>query len=137
MAGRYQRTPRTVTRGGTEVDIENVGPLLRAVNQHRDQLVEVVTRLPVTMDAMSYREFRTSLQNLCKEAGVRQNLCPHDLRRGGATALVQGGADRVEVHKLGRWRSNGVFEFAYVREDGDRQRAVTARLPLGCIPRET
>ncbi|GIM05331.1 hypothetical protein Vretimale_9800 [Volvox reticuliferus] len=136
-AGRYQRTPRTVTRGGTEVDIEDVGPLLRAVNQRRDQLVEVVTRLPITVDAMSYSEFRTSLQTLCKEAGVRHNLCPHDLRRGGATALVQGGADRVEVQKLGRWRSNGVFEFAYVREDGDRRRAVTARLPLGRIPRET
>ena len=74
--------------------------------------------LPATIQALPYGTFRATLRKLCETAGVRSDLCPHDLRRGGATALVQNGADRAEVQKLGLWKTNSVFEFAYVREDG-------------------
>ncbi|EFJ40000.1 hypothetical protein VOLCADRAFT_100252 [Volvox carteri f. nagariensis] len=71
---------------------------------------EVVAALPSTVEAMPFHKFRDMLWTLCTEAGVQ---------------------------KLGRWKSNTVFEFAYVREDGAWRRAVTAHIPLGYIPRNT
>ncbi|EFJ51476.1 hypothetical protein VOLCADRAFT_87823 [Volvox carteri f. nagariensis] len=118
-AGHYQQTPCTsVQRDGVEADTEDVGPLLRAVNVRRNCLEEVVAALPSTVEAMPYCKFRDTLRTLCYawRQGVRCDLCPHSLCCGGATALVQGGADRAEVQKLGRWKSNTVFEFVYVFE---------------------
>jgi hypothetical protein len=46
----------------------------------------------------------------------------------------QNGANRSEVMKLGRWKSSNVFEFAYVREDGECRPTLTARLMLGHLP---
>ncbi|GLC68087.1 hypothetical protein PLESTF_000644600 [Pleodorina starrii] len=134
-AGQYQRTPCTATKRGVEADAEDVGPLLRAVDTRNHCLVQTAVPFPSYIPALPYETFKNKLRVLCSEAGVPQ-LRPHDLRRGGATALVQGGADRAEVQKLGRWKSNSVFEFAYVREDGARRRAVTARIPLGALPRD-
>jgi hypothetical protein len=134
-AGGYKRTPATAVQpDGSEADAEDVGPLLREVNERTNRLRPVSVALPHTIPAMKYDKFLATLRSLCAAAGLRDDIGTHDFRRGGATALVQNGASRIDVQKLGRWKSDRVFEFAYVREDGARRRALTARITLGTLP---
>jgi hypothetical protein len=137
QAGGYCQVPNTaVGSDGREVEVEDVGPLLRAVVQRsgRQQLRQVRAPLPALIPAVSYNTFANGLHALFADAGVERRLPPHSLRRGGATAAVNGGADRILVQKLGRWRSANVFEFTYVRDDGGRSREVT--VCMGINPEE-
>ena len=132
QAGAYQRDPALRPIPGTSSwqDAEDVGPLLREVNPRTGRLDQLTASLPKIVPAMPYRDFREALKRLCYQAGIRQSLCPHDLRRGGASAAVANGADRMTVQKLGRWRNAKVFEFAYVRETASQLVEVTGRLGL-------
>ncbi len=135
LSGQYKRTPATKRQeDGSEGDTEDVGPLLREVNSRTGKLRQLSVALPHTIPAMPYDTFLRSLRALCKAAGLREDFGTHDFRRGGATELVQNGANGSEVMKLGRWKSSNVFEDAYVREDGERRRTLTARLMLGHLP---
>lgn len=121
------------TDGSTSLaDAEDVGPLLRAVSRNGQHLEQVA--LPLSggklIKPLAYSTFRTSLVQLFAAAGVTKQLGTHSLRKGGATAAVQNGADRMVVRKLGRWRSEKVFEFTYVREGSTQQRQVTVCLGL-------
>ncbi|PNW70369.1 hypothetical protein CHLRE_17g716900v5 [Chlamydomonas reinhardtii] len=134
LQGQYQRQaavrPKRGGAPGTWEDAEDVGPLLRAVTR-TGTLAQVSVRLPAVIKPLTYHTFRKRLNELWAAAGVTRSLPPHALRRGGATAAVANGADRMEVQKLGRWRSQQVFEFAYVREDAARKQRLTSYLGLG------
>ncbi len=135
--GQYKRYPaqeeqRAANGSVSMVDAEDVGPLLRAVSRNGQRLEHVA--LPLSggqlIKPLTYATFQASLGRLFKEAGVDKKLGTHSLRKGGATAAVQNGADRMVVRKLGRWRSKKVFEFTYVREGAAQQRQVTVCLGL-------
>ena len=123
VAGGYSTRPAQglqVDAAGRQclVDVEDVGPLLRAVKleQGRRVLAQVSVPLPGTIPSVQYSHFKEELVQLFRAAGITKPIGTHSLRSGGASAAVNGGADRALVQKTGRWRSPQVMEQAYVRE---------------------
>lgn len=126
--GEYLRHPRQGRVNGKWGDLDDVGPLLRAVVSATgggQQLAQTSTPLPDFIPALPYNTFSDAVERLFSEAGVTRALGTHAFRRGGASTAVNNGADRTLVQKHGRWRSAKVFEKRYVKESAKTKKKLT------------
>jgi hypothetical protein len=128
QAGGYKQHPAQVQEVDTHgarvmTDAEDVGPLLRAVGLSGGQQVLARVAAPFTdlIRPVSYGHFRTELLKLFQQAGVHKKLGTHSFRIGGASRAVNEGADRAVVQKMGRWKSEHVFEACYARDDAHQK----------------
>jgi hypothetical protein len=138
--GRYKQQPAQTTLPSSSsgpaclADTEDVGPLLRATNRKGTALVQVAVSLqkrkPVPIPSLTYGTFLKSLKEHFAAAGVQKQIGTHSLRKGGASAAVANGADRIVVQKLGRWRSPAVFEYIYVQESTQQQQRIALCMGL-------
>jgi hypothetical protein len=123
-AGGYQQQPRQDAAGN---DMEDVGPLLRAVQQTpsgSERLRQVSAPLPQLVPPLAYTTFSDSLLALLRAAGVTKPVGTHSLRIGGTTAAIEAGAPPLLVKQSGRWRSDAAFE-GYVRPGAATRAALT------------
>ncbi len=51
---------------------------------------------------------------------IRNTTSTHSVRVGGATKLLNAGADRLVIKLLGRWLSNSFEEYPVLTADGTR-----------------
>ncbi|KXZ51526.1 hypothetical protein GPECTOR_12g489 [Gonium pectorale] len=132
-AGDYQRVPaQSAGVAGQRRDLEDVGPLLRAVASDaggKQYLAQRTLPLPTTIEPLPYKQFRKRLNELFCAAGVpKWNLGTHAYRRSGASAGVNNGADRALVQKHGRWACSKTFEKRYVKDSAASKRKLTATI---------
>lgn len=66
-----------------------------------------------TLFKFTTEEFRAHFNSLCVRAGVRTQLTPHSLRRGGVTWATKAGWPDARIKAHGRWKSNAYM--GYVR----------------------
>lgn len=120
VAGAYDRFP------GAH---EDAGPLLRAVVTSPDgaqRLQQVTAPLEAPIPPLPYAYAYPRISDLLRAAGISKQLGTHSFRAGGATAAVEGGADRTLVRKHGRWAEKSrVFEQRYVKESKATKASVT------------
>ncbi|PNW69757.1 hypothetical protein CHLRE_21g752447v5 [Chlamydomonas reinhardtii] len=119
-AGAYNRFPG---------EGEDAGPLMRAVTPGTDgaqRLQQVTAPLASPIPALPYSYVYPRVTELLRAAGITKKVGTHSFRASGATAAVEGGADRTLVRKTGRWAEHSkVFEKRYVKESAATMAAVT------------
>ncbi|GLC49741.1 hypothetical protein PLESTB_000282000 [Pleodorina starrii] len=139
QVGGYRRQPRQLASTDADgtvclSDLEDVGPLLRNCARGGNSLRADAVNLPDVIQPMSYSTYSKALKALFAEAGVTKKISPHSLRSGGATEAVNAGAERAVVQKLGRWRTDSVFERCYVRDSEGAKQRVTMCMGLAPLP---
>lgn len=69
-------------------------------------------------------ELTSIIKRAAAEAGLKaKQYSTHSVRVGGATELLNGGADRLAIKLMGRWLSNAFEKYPVLTADGSRDLA--------------